>query len=161
MIGQPGRHRRTVFLPWPTLVANPKGSDRPAKVVAEVAERSRRSVKIPVLRKAVRLPNLAAASIPIRSVMSLHEAGVHTPTHRRGRQCRRHRLRRPEHDPRAHRHHPVNRATGEPAAGCRTRSTPSIRVPTPTPSPGCTGTRTRTTRSSTDVPRKCYPGNDR
>src|SRR5450432_1994165 len=61
----------------------------------------------PVLRERITLPHLAAAPTPIRPVVTLHKAGVHTPAHRRQRQGPRHRLRRPEHHTRTHPHHTV------------------------------------------------------
>ena len=45
-------------------------------------------MNVPVLRKTIRLPNLARATVSVRSVVPLDKRRVDLPTARRGRQCR-------------------------------------------------------------------------
>jgi len=64
-------------------------------------------VRVPLLRKRVALPHLAATTVPICPIVPLHEARVHRPTHRRRQQRQGHGGQRSEHHPRTHVHDPV------------------------------------------------------
>ena len=59
----------------------------------------------PVLREAIRLPNLPRVPVPVRTVVTLHERRVHRPAHLRIGQRRLHRRGGPEDHPPHHIHH--------------------------------------------------------
>ena len=72
---------------------------RPAEVGAVVAEEGRRPMRPPVLRDAIRLPDLPCIAVAVRPVVPLHERRVDRAAGRRGLQRRRYRRGRAEAHP--------------------------------------------------------------
>ena len=75
VIGEASRHRGGTWA-WTTIRAA-KRSHRPAKVVTVHAETCCRTMNVPILGKAIRLPNLPAATVPVRPVLTLDKRRVH------------------------------------------------------------------------------------
>ena len=86
MIRESRCHRRTAWT-WAS-VRTAERSNRPTKIVTVITQTRRRPMNVPVLRKTIRLPNLARATISVRTIVPLDKRRVHFSATRRGFQSR-------------------------------------------------------------------------
>ena len=97
MIRKPRCHRRTAWT-CPS-VRTAERSNRPTKIVTVITQTRRRPMNVPVLRKTIRLPNLARATVPVRTIVPFDKRRVHFSTTQRGFQSRQDLFVRAEHRP--------------------------------------------------------------